>query len=98
MAVGVLRVLWERNVSVPQAISDVGFDDIQLAEFANPPLSTVKRSPRGSLARDLEEPGRAARRHDEPNVRAHPDFYEIVRRQSTAPSPDAHSLLRAKID
>ena len=50
MAVGVLRILTERNIPVPQAMSVVGFDDIHLAEFANPPLSTVRMS-RNDLAR-----------------------------------------------
>jgi LacI family transcriptional regulator len=44
MAVGVLRVLAESGISVPSEISVVGFDDIHLAEFANPPLSTVRMS------------------------------------------------------
>ena len=44
MAVGVLRVLAERKIAVPSQISVVGFDDIHLAEFANPPLSTVRMS------------------------------------------------------
>lgn len=44
MAVGVLRVLAERGVRVPREMSVVGFDDIHLAEFVNPPLSTVRMS------------------------------------------------------
>lgn len=47
MAVGVLRVLAERGISVPSDMSVVGFDDIHLAEFANPPLSTVRMSREG---------------------------------------------------
>jgi DNA-binding LacI/PurR family transcriptional regulator len=50
MAVGVLRVLAERSIGVPSEMSVVGFDDIHLAEFANPPLSTVRMS-RQDLAR-----------------------------------------------
>lgn len=44
MAVGVLRGLVERGISVPGDMSVVGFDDIHLAEFANPPLTTVRMS------------------------------------------------------
>ena len=44
MAVGVLRVLAERGIGVPSDMSVVGFDDIHLAEFANPPLSTIRMS------------------------------------------------------
>jgi len=44
MAVGVLHVLAERRIPVPAEMSVVGFDDIHLAEFAIPPLSTVRMS------------------------------------------------------
>jgi DNA-binding LacI/PurR family transcriptional regulator len=51
MAVGVLRVLAQERLSVPGNMSVVGFDDIHLAEFANPPLTTVRMS-REDLARN----------------------------------------------
>jgi DNA-binding LacI/PurR family transcriptional regulator len=41
MAVGVLRELREQGLRVPQDISVTGFDNIRLAEFASPPLTTV---------------------------------------------------------
>lgn len=44
MAVGVLRVMAERGIKVPLDMSVVGFDDIHLAEFMNPPLTTVRMS------------------------------------------------------
>jgi len=44
MAVGVLRVMSERGIVVPRDISVIGFDDIHLAEFVNPPLSSVRMS------------------------------------------------------
>jgi LacI family transcriptional regulator len=44
MAVGALRVLAERGMNVPAEMSVIGFDDIHLAEFAHPPLSTVRMS------------------------------------------------------
>jgi len=50
MAVGVLRVMSERGVRVPRDMSVVGFDDIHLAEFVNPPLTSVRMS-RQDLAR-----------------------------------------------
>jgi DNA-binding LacI/PurR family transcriptional regulator len=50
MAVGVLRVLAEKKIEVPREVSVVGFDDIHLAEFANPPLTTVRMA-REDLAR-----------------------------------------------
>jgi DNA-binding LacI/PurR family transcriptional regulator len=50
MAVGVLRIMAERRIQVPRDMSVVGFDDIHLAEFVNPPLTTVRMS-RQELAR-----------------------------------------------
>jgi LacI family transcriptional regulator, galactose operon repressor len=41
MAVGVLRYLREQNIRVPQDISVTGFDNIRLAEFSSPPLTSV---------------------------------------------------------
>lgn len=51
MAIGILRVLLERGIRVPDEMSVVGFDDIHLAEFAYPPLSTIRLS-REDLARE----------------------------------------------
>lgn len=50
MAVGVMRVLARYDIKVPGEMSVVGFDDIHLAEFANPPLTTIRMS-REELAR-----------------------------------------------
>jgi LacI family transcriptional regulator len=41
MAFGALTALAEEGLSVPRDISVVGFDDIQLAAYFNPPLTTV---------------------------------------------------------
>jgi DNA-binding LacI/PurR family transcriptional regulator len=41
MALGVLRELNERRIRVPEEISVTGFDNINLSEFTNPPLTTV---------------------------------------------------------
>jgi LacI family transcriptional regulator len=49
-AIGVLRVLTRAGLQVPDDISLIGFDDIHLAEFVNPPLTTVRMS-RNDLAR-----------------------------------------------
>jgi DNA-binding LacI/PurR family transcriptional regulator len=42
VAVGALRAIHRHNLRVPQDIALVGFDDIQLAEFVDPPLTTVR--------------------------------------------------------
>lgn len=43
-AIGALRTLHKRGLRVPEDMSLVGFDDIHLAAFINPPLTTVKMS------------------------------------------------------
>ena len=41
IALGAMRALAERGLRIPDAVSVVGFDDIPMARFANPPLTTV---------------------------------------------------------
>ena len=43
-AVGMMRAVRQEGLSVPRDISIVGFDDIWLAEFTDPPLTTVRLS------------------------------------------------------
>jgi LacI family transcriptional regulator len=43
-AIGVMREAYDRSVRVPQDLSIVGFDDIRLAQFMIPPLTTVQMS------------------------------------------------------
>jgi len=43
-AIGVLRTCYELGLNVPRDLSIVGFDDIKLAQFVLPPLTTVRMS------------------------------------------------------
>jgi len=43
-AIGVLRQAYDCGISTPADLSVVGFDDIRLAQFAIPPLTTVQMS------------------------------------------------------
>ena len=36
-----MRSLYEHGYKIPDDISIIGFDDISVAEFSNPPLTTV---------------------------------------------------------
>lgn len=55
MAVGGMKALEEGGISVPDEISVIGFDDIQLAEYIQPPLTTIRQPmyESGSLAGHL---------------------------------------------
>lgn len=43
MAVGALRYVAELNLSVPGELSMIGFDDVEVARAANPPLTTIRQ-------------------------------------------------------
>jgi len=49
-AIGALRALRRAGIGVPEAISVVGFDDIDLAAWTDPPLTTI-RQPTDALGR-----------------------------------------------
>ncbi|GGH78502.1 LacI family transcriptional regulator [Pullulanibacillus pueri] len=55
MAIGGLQAFKEKNIQVPEDISIIGFDDIELAEFTSPALTTIKQPKyeAGSLAAHL---------------------------------------------
>lgn len=52
MAIGAIRYLNEQGIKVPEDISVIGFDNINVAGFYNPPLTTINT--------DKEEVGRKA--------------------------------------
>jgi LacI family transcriptional regulator len=41
-AIGALRAIRQRGLRVPEDVSVAGFDDIQMAKYTEPPLTTVK--------------------------------------------------------
>lgn len=44
IAIGLLQAAYQMHVSVPEQVSIVGFDDIDIAGFTIPPLTTVRQS------------------------------------------------------
>jgi LacI family transcriptional regulator len=43
-AIGVMREAYDQDIKIPNELSVIGFDDIRLAEFTIPPLTTVQMS------------------------------------------------------
>ena len=43
-AIGVMREAYQRGIEIPRNLSLIGFDDIHLAQFVTPPLTTVQMS------------------------------------------------------
>jgi DNA-binding LacI/PurR family transcriptional regulator len=87
MALGVLRELQSRGLSVPGDVSVTGFDNINLSEFTNPPLTTVN-VPRERIGRLVFEALAPQEGAPAPNneIVVHP---EVVIRDSTAPAKDS---------
>lgn len=87
LAAGVLRALRELRLHVPQEVSVVGFDDDEIAEFLEVPLTTVAQ-PRRELGRRATELFLRLREGGEPSaaeaVRLQP---RLVRRSSSGPAP-----------
>jgi LacI family transcriptional regulator len=84
-AIGVLHTLYRTTHSVPHDISVVGFDDIHLAQFMLPPLTTVQMSCK-HLAAAAVEALRAGIEPDHPKV-AQTEWHvptQLVVRQSSA--------------
>src|SRR6185436_648858 len=86
MALGAIRAVAERGLSVPRDVSIVGFDDIQLAGHVQPPLTTLRQD----KARLGAEAGRALTRliaADAAVPEAMTLPVELIVRASTAPPP-----------
>ncbi len=83
MAIGVFRALREQGLHVPSDVSVVGFDDIDLCEYLDPPLTTVRqdRSAMASGAVRLLLDMVAGQTECAPLIMP----TELVVRQSTAP-------------
>lgn len=86
MAIGALRAAHEAGLWVPNGLSIVGFDDIELASYASPPLTTVAQPVRhiGTLAVDFLLELISGKRHEPRQVLLQPELR--VRSSSAAPT------------
>ena len=94
MAVGVLRAARDRGLMIPDHLSVIGVDDIPLAAYFAPPLTTLRqdfanigREAARSLIRTVEQPDAPARQLRLPA--------ELIVRRSTGPTPTAGSATLA---
>jgi LacI family transcriptional regulator len=91
-AIGVMREAYDHNIKIPDDLSVVGFDDIRLAEFTIPPLTTVQMS-QHELAKIAFE-ALLNEVASEPPSSAHHKFElktSLVLRRSTALAPAGRS-------
>ncbi|WP_369254704.1 LacI family DNA-binding transcriptional regulator [Streptomyces sp. R35] len=90
MAIGLIRALTEAGRRVPEDVSVVGFDDIPVAAYVSPPLTTV-RQPFDAVAQEglkrlvhaIENP------QAEPLAASDPPV-DLIVRASTAPPPPSN--------
>jgi DNA-binding LacI/PurR family transcriptional regulator len=88
MAVGVLRAARDGGLTIPDQLSVIGVDDIPMAAYFAPPLTTLRqdfaiigREAARSLIRTVEQPDAPARQ-----IRI---MAELIVRRSTGPTPVA---------
>ncbi|HLJ86172.1 MAG TPA: LacI family DNA-binding transcriptional regulator [Candidatus Angelobacter sp.] len=94
-AIGALRAITTAGLSAPHDISLIGFDDIELSQYTQPPLTTVRLS-REELGRKAFD---ALFRSVEGLTKSGQEIgvsTTLVLRQSTGPAPTAKASRRAK--
>jgi DNA-binding LacI/PurR family transcriptional regulator len=87
MAIGLIRALTEVGRRVPDDVSVVGFDDVPVAAYITPPLTTV-RQPFDAVAREGLE--RLVHAIEQPHAQLPPAIeppVELIVRASTSPPP-----------
>jgi LacI family transcriptional regulator len=95
-AIGVMREAYDYGIVIPQDLSVVGFDDIRLAQFMIPPLTTVQMS-QTELARLAfqaltKEVGRES---PAPKGREYVLTTNLILRKSTALAPAPNASVRS---
>ena len=82
MALGALRAASEAGYSVPRDLAVVGYDDLEIAHFTNPPLTTIAQPKKEIGAQAIQQlVDRIARKNDPPCRAVLPP--ELIIRRST---------------
>jgi DNA-binding LacI/PurR family transcriptional regulator len=88
MAMGVIRALHVAGLRVPDDCSVTGFDDIEIASYMMPPLTTFHQ-PKYELGKQAAEMMLSLLTHvDDTPVRTVKLLGTLVQRESVAPPPD----------
>jgi LacI family transcriptional regulator len=92
-AIGVLRCAFELGLSVPEQLSVIGFDDIRLAQFTIPPLTTVQMSRAGLATLAFNNLFQITNGKSAPPNRSSSLTTNLVLRSSTTLSPEGFAVL-----
>jgi DNA-binding LacI/PurR family transcriptional regulator len=96
MAIGLIRALTEAGRRVPEDVSVVGFDDIPVSAFVNPPLTTV-RQPFDAVAQEgLKRLVHAIENPDADHLPSSDPPIDLIVRASTAPPPSRTTPARGR--
>ncbi len=88
-AIGALSAIAQHGLRVPQDISVIGFDDIQLSAYTSPPLTTI-RVPHSEIAKVTVHALLSSRQNGAkrlPHGEEHLICPAFVKRRSTGPRP-----------
>jgi LacI family transcriptional regulator len=90
-AIGLMRAAVERGIRIPEELSVVGFDDIRLAQFTTPPLTTVQMSQAmlaeyafNALRNEVDRTSTTANRANLPPAHEYELITSLVLRESTS--------------
>ncbi|MFC8515405.1 LacI family DNA-binding transcriptional regulator [Streptomyces sp. NPDC057257] len=87
MAIGLIRALTDAGLRVPEDVSVVGFDDIPVAAYVTPPLTTVRQQFDAVAREGLRLLVQAIEKPDAEPAPAGDPPVDLVVRASTAPPP-----------
>src|SRR5262249_13036455 len=83
-AIGAIRALRDANLRVPENVSMIGFDDIQIAAYHTPRLTTIRQP-----LRDINETATRILLQHMQRFKDYPEEFavppELITRETTAP-------------
>jgi len=92
-AIGVMREAYDQDIKIPNDLSVIGFDDIRLAEFTIPPLTTVQMSQMELAKIAFEALLNEVQRESPSNERCEYDLTTslVLRRSTALAKPGKHT-------